>query len=160
MADIILAALIFVPLVITAVLKSNAALSFLVLCASFVLITFGSADLQDLPGHLDLRVDSSTLNLILVTLPLLLTLLLSRKAFAGSLKSVLHMATSLCTGFLLALIAVPLLNASSRADFANNSSWESLQKIQTLVIALGLVLSLFLIWFGGQSKAKHSKKHK
>ena len=158
MADIILAALILAPVIITFVLKSNAALAYLTLCAAFVLITFGSADLKNLSGHLDLRIDSSTLNLILLSVPLLLTLLLSRRAFSGQLKLILHLATALCAGGLLALVSVPLLNASSRADFAGNWAWTNLQKIQTPAIAAGLILSLLLIWFGGYSKrGKHHK---
>lgn len=158
MADIILAVLIFAPAVITFLLRSNAAMSFMTLSASFVLITLGSADLKDLSGHLDLHVDSSTLNLILLIVPLLLTLLLTRKAFSGQMKMALYLLTSLCTGGLLALLSVPLLNATSRADFANNWGWTNLQKIQTPIIAAGLILSLFLIWFGGFKR--HSKHHK
>src|SRR3954471_20968739 len=112
MADIILATLIFAPVIFILALKSNAALSYLVLCGAFTLITFGSADLRDLTGHLDLRLDSGTLNLILLVSPLLLTLLLTRKSFSGQIKTVLHSATALCAGALLALISVPLLNAS------------------------------------------------
>lgn len=158
MADIILAVLIFGPVAITFILKSNAALSYMVLCASFVLITFGSADLNNLSGRLDLHVDSSTLNLILLILPLLLTLLLARRAFSGHLKMSLHLLTSLCAGGLLALVSVPLLNASSRADFFNNWGWTNLQRIQTPVIAAGFILSIFLIWFGGFKR--HGKHHK
>ena len=160
MPDVVLATLIFAPLVFTIVLKSNAALSFLVLCAAFTLITYGSADLRDLTGRLDLHLDSGTLNLILLAVPLLITLLLTRKSFSGQLKSLLHSATALCTGTLLVLISVPLLNASSRSDFANNWGWINIQKIQTPIIAAGFILSAFLIWFGGHSKAKLHKKHK
>lgn len=159
MADVILAVLLFAPLVLTLVLKSNAALAYLTLSASFALVTFGNADLKNLSGHLDLRVDSSTLNLILLMTPLLLTLLLARRAFRklSSVKSILHLATALSTGGLLALVSVPLLNASSRADFANNWGWINLQRIQTAVIAAGFVLSLLLIWF---SHTKHDRHHK
>ncbi|HZP55483.1 MAG TPA: hypothetical protein VFB03_01800 [Candidatus Saccharimonadales bacterium] len=160
MADVILAVLIFTPAIITFVLKSNAALGYLTLCGSFVLITFANADLQELSGHLSLSLDSGTLNLILLVSPLLLTLLLTRRAFSGELKRVFYILTSLCAGGLLALIAVPLLNASSRTDFVHDWGWNNLQKIQALVIATGFVLSLFLIWFNGLSKRKAAKHHK
>lgn len=157
MPDAILALLIFAPVVLTFVLKSNAALGYLSLAGAFTLITLGSAELKDLPGHLDIRVDSSTLNLILLVVPLLFTLLLTRKAFVGQFKTLLHLATALCAGGLLALISVPLLNASARADFANSWGWENLQTVQAPVIAIGFLLSLFLVWFQRKPRAK---KHK
>ncbi|HSX18441.1 MAG TPA: hypothetical protein VLE51_03750 [Candidatus Saccharimonadales bacterium] len=158
MADVILAALILTPAVITYIFRSNAALSFLTLAGAFTLITFGSADLKNLTGHLDLRIDSSTLNLILLVLPLFFTLLFARRAFSGKLKLTLHLVTALLTGTLLALISVPLLNASARADFADSWAWANLQKIQTPIVAAGLILSLILIWFA--KHPKHDKKHK
>ena len=158
MADIILAVLVFAPVALTFFLKSNAALAYLTLCGAFVLITFGNADLKQLTGHLDLSLDSGTLNLILLALPVVLTLLLTRKAFSGQLKMTLHLLTALCAGGLLALVAVPLLNASSRADFVHNWGWNNLQRIQTLVIAAGFVLSLLIIWLGKHST--HSKHRK
>ncbi len=158
MADIILSILIFLPLALTILLKGNAALSFLVLCGSFTFITFGSADVAQLTGHLDLRVNSSTINLVILIAPMILTLLLCRRAFSGQLKSILHWVTALCAGALLALVSVPLLNDSVRADFNYNWAWDGLQKIQTPVIAAGFVLSLLLVWF--TLHPKHSKKHK
>lgn len=155
MADVILTILVFAPVVITLVLRSNAALSFFTLCASFVLITFASADIKDLTGTLNLQITAGTLNLILLTVPLLLTLLLTRKAFSGRLKQILHGLAAFCTGGLLALVSVPLLNASTRANFASSWGWENLQKIQAPLIAGGFVLSLFLIWFN--KRPKHRK---
>ena len=157
MADIILAALIFLPALITYFLKSNAALSFLALCGAFTLITLGSAELKDLTGQLNIQVDASTLNLIVLVVPLLATLLLTRKAFSGQLKTVMHLATALCAGGLLALVSVPLLNASARTNFADSWGWANLQKIQVPLIAAGFLLSLILVWF---NKARHGKKHK
>ena len=157
MADAALAVLVFTPVLLTYLLKSNAALSYLTLCGSFALVTLGSADLRELTGHLDLRVDSTTLNLVLLILPVFMTLLLTRRAFSGQLKTILHTLTALCAGGLLALVAVPLLSVSAAADFANSWGWDILQAVQTPLISAGLVLSLSLIWFGKKSKAKHHK---
>lgn len=157
MADVILAALIFSPVLLTYVLKSNAALGYLSLAGAFTLITLGSAELKDLTGHLDIRVDSSTLNLLLLMVPLLATLLLTRRAFRGQFKTALHLATALCTGGLLTLVSVPLLNASARTNFADSWGWTNLQKIQVPIITAGFLLSLLLVWF---HKAPRAKKHK
>ncbi|HEX5394826.1 MAG TPA: hypothetical protein VFW52_00495 [Candidatus Saccharimonadales bacterium] len=159
MADAVLAAIILVPLVLAWLLKSNGALAFLALAGSFTLITLGSAELQDLTGHLDIQIDANTLNLAVLGLPLLVTLLLTRKTFSDvkKFKPILHLTAALCAGGLLALVSVPLLNATARTNFADSSGWASLQKIQVPVVAAGLIISLLLIWF---QKQPHAKKHK
>ena len=158
MADVILAILVFSPLALTILLKSNAALAFLSLCASFVLITFASADIKDLSSNLSLQLTSSSLNLILLIVPVVLTLLLTRKSFSGPIKLTLQSAAALCTGALLALVAVPLLNASTRQNFATSWGWDNLQNIQTTTIVAGVLLSLLLVWAG--KLGRPSKKHK
>ncbi len=157
MVDAVLAVLIFSPLILTFLLKSNAAVSFLTLCGAFVLITFASADIKDLTGKISLEVSSSTVNVIILILPLLLTLLLTRKAVSGGIKLILHLAAAFCTGVLLALVSIPLLNQSLRTNFSNSWGWTNLQKIQTPIIVVGVLLSFLLVWAGG---FKHVKKHK
>jgi hypothetical protein len=157
MTDAVVAVIVLVPLAITFLLKSNAALAYLSLCASFVLITFASADIKDLTKSLSFQLNASTLNLIILILPVTLTLLLTRKTFSGSIKLVLHSVAALCAGALLALVSIPLLSLSTRQNFADSWGWINLQKIQTPVIAAGVILSLLLIW---SAKHPHAKKHK
>jgi protein-S-isoprenylcysteine O-methyltransferase Ste14 len=158
MPDVLLAILIFGPLAITILLKSNAAQAFFALCASFVVISFAGADIADLTKNLSFQINNTTLNLILLVAPLFLTLLIAKKSFSGPIKPLLNYAIAACTGVLLALVAVPLLSESARLNFANNTLWNDLQKIQTPAIAGGAGLSLLLTWFGKSSH--HSKKHK
>jgi hypothetical protein len=90
-------------------------------------------------------------------IPLLLTILLNRKAFSGGLMTFLHLVTALCIGGLLALTAVPLLNSSVNADFSSSWGWSNIQKIQTPLVSAGVLLSFFLVWFGHFKKKKHHK---
>ena len=158
MPNFLLAVLIFAPVAITLLLKSNAAQAFFALCASFTVISFAGADLADLTKNLSFQIDNTTLNLVLLVVPLLLTLLFSRKAFSGSHRLLLNLVIAFCAGVLLALVAVPLLSESARLDFAGNNFWNNLQKIQTPVIAGGAGLSLILTWLG--KSLHHPKKHK
>lgn len=158
MPDIILAVLVFAPLAVTFLLKSNAGLAFLALCASFTVISFSNIDIKDLTKNLSFQLTSSTFNLILLIAPYALSLLLCRKAFHGQLKGLLQYAAALCGGALLALVAIPLLNESTRINFANSWAWNDLQNIQTPVIIAGAGISLLLIWFGGSHSS--GKKHK
>jgi hypothetical protein len=126
MADAILAAFVLGPLLLTFLLKSNAALSFLALCAGFVVISFAGSDLQNLTGQLNFSIDSSLVNLFLLILPFVLTLLITRKSFSKKGGLVLHGLIALCAGALLALIGIPLLSESVRANFANSDLWTNL----------------------------------
>jgi uncharacterized membrane protein YozB (DUF420 family) len=158
MADVILAALVLGPLLLTFFLKSNAAMAFLSLCAGFAVISFASTDLENLTGHLDFSINSSVLNLVLIGLPLIFTLLLVRHAFTGKVGMVLHCLIALATGALLAVIAVPLLSDSVRANFADSKVWSDLQKVQSEVIGAGVLLSLGVVWVNGLKHHKPAKK--
>lgn len=149
MAEILLAVLIFGPLALTFFLKSNAALGFLVLCAGFVLSTSVIGDLKHLLSQLNLSTTSSTIGIILLTVPLILTLLATRGSAGRGIKFWLQLTSALCGGGLLALSVGPILSSSSQFDVTTSSFWTNLQKIQSEIIGTGALISLLLIWFGG-----------
>jgi hypothetical protein len=157
MAEILLAVMIFGPLGLTFLLKSNAALGFLVLCAGFVLSTSVIGDLKHLLSQLNLSTTSSTIGIILLTVPLVLTLLATRGSAGRGIKFWLQLTAALCGGGLLALSVGPILSSSSQFDVTTSSFWTNLQKIQSEVIGIGALISLLLIWFGG---FRHFGKHK
>ncbi|HLG90625.1 MAG TPA: hypothetical protein VI336_00455, partial [Candidatus Saccharimonadales bacterium] len=80
MNDAVLGAIILAPVLITLLLKSDAALGFLTLCAGFVVSTSAIGDLKRLLSETNLSVTESTLGLILLTVPLTITLLVTRKS--------------------------------------------------------------------------------
>jgi len=159
MADISLAILVFGPLVITFLLRSNAALSFLALCVGFVVSTSAIGDLKHLLSEANLSVTDSTLATILIVAPLVITLLLTRRAHTRGFKFWLQLAIALCAGGLLALSLGPVLNTSGQFDITTSRFWGDLQKIQSEVIGGGALLSLLLIWSKALKK-KPSKRHK
>jgi hypothetical protein len=154
----VLILIILAPALITYLLKSDAALGFLALCAGFVLSTSVVADLKHLLSETNLSLTDKTLALILLLTPLIITLLTTRRAAGKGPKLYLHILTALCTGGLLALSLGPIINSSSQIDLANSQVWDVLQNIQSIIIGVGALLSLILIWVKG---LKHSsKKHK
>jgi hypothetical protein len=160
MADILLGVLALGPLTITLLLKSNAALSFLSLCAGFVVISFAGTDLENLTGQLNFSINSGTLNLALLALPLLLTLLFTKKSYKDKPALIFHAAIALCAGGLLALVGIPLLSESVRANFAGSEPWSQLQHAQGAVIGAGVFLSLATVWLTSGKKHGGLKKHK
>ena len=156
MPDIALAVLIFGPLVLTYFLKSNAALGFLALCAGFVLSTSVIGNLKHLLSETNLSVTNDTLGLILLLVPLVGTLLLTRRTHSKGVGLLLQLAAALAAGGLLALSAGPLLATSSQFNVTSSSFWMDLQNIQAGIIGVGAFISLVLIWF---ASSKHPKKH-
>lgn len=147
MPDVTLAALVFGPLVITYFLKSNAALGFLALCVGFVSSTSVIGDLKHLLSETNLSVANDTIGLILLLLPLVLTLLLSKGFIAHRGPGfILQLAAALCTGGLLALSAGPLLSSSSQFDATSSSLWKNLTSAQAVIIGAGGLLSLLIVW--------------
>lgn len=156
MADIALGVLIFAPLVITYFLKSNAALSFLVLCASYVLNVSVIGDLKHLLSETNLSLTNETIGLTLIFLPLVITLLLSRRSTSHDLMLFWQLIAALALGGLLALSVGPLLASSGQFDVTSSKFWNGLNSVQAWIIGGGALLSLVLTWFGG---IKHAKKH-
>lgn len=158
MADILLGAMILGPLLLTYLLKSNAALAFFSLCASEILILYTVNDASQLFDQLSYTAPSSDLlNLGILFIPLILTLLLTRRSVMSGGKFLMHALPALCAGALLALLAAPLLSGTIQADFSNSQIWTNLIRIQAWVIGAGALSSLLLIWFGG---LKRYSKHK
>lgn len=155
MPDIVLATLIVVPVLITYVFKSNAALGFLALCVGFVLSTSVVGDLKHLLSETNLSVASNTLALALISLPYLFTLLLCRKTHARGPMLIANLVAALLGGGLLALAAGPLINAVSTINILDDNFWKQLIKYQSAIIGAGALLSLVLVWLS----PKHSKKH-
>jgi hypothetical protein len=160
MAEAILAAFILTPVILAFLLKSNAAYSFLALCAGFVVISFAGADLENLTGQLSFSINSGIINLTLLILPLLFTLLFTKGKAKAGFGRIIHLAIALCAGGLLALAGVPLLNESLRANFAHSDLWSNLKSIQGPVIGVGVLLSLIVTWAKALKKSKlKNKKH-
>ena len=158
MTDAVLVAIIAGPVLITYFLKSDAALSFLALCAGFVLSTSVVTDLKHLLSETNLSLTDKTLALILLLVPLVITLLTTRRSAGKGIKLYLHLLTAVCVGGLLVLSLGPIINSSSQVDLAHSGVWDKLQNVQSIIIGVGALLSLFLIWF--KSLKHSSKKHK
>lgn len=157
MTDALIIALILGPAVLTFLLKSNAALGFLALCVGFVLSTSVIGDLRQLLSEMNLSVTNSTLAITLLVLPLVLTLLITRKSNSRGFIRWLQLLAALLAGGLLALTAAPVINADW-LNLAKSDIWKNLLKIQSGVIGAGAFLSLVAVWFA--SSKSHGKRHK
>lgn len=158
MTDLILAVMIIGPLLVTFLLKSDAALSFLVLCLGFVLSISVIGDLKQLLSEQNLSVTKSTLGLVLILFPLVVTMLVTKGKAGKGFKFALHLATALCAGALLALSLGPVINTSSYVSLFDSQIWKSLYSIQSIAIGAGAIFSLLLVWQKALKKPG-KKKH-
>jgi hypothetical protein len=160
MADTLLAVLILLPAVLAFLLKSNAALGFLALCGGFATITLSGSDIEQLVGQTRITsLTSNNVDLALLTVPLLLTLLLSYKSVSSKNSRYFSVVPALCAGGLLAIVAAPMFSTALQVSVTNSKFWQDLKDLQAYVVAIGFLASLLLMWSGGL-KHGHSKKHK
>ena len=153
MTDVLLGALILVPVLLTFMLKSDAALGFLALSTGFVLSTSVIGDLKELLNQMNLSVTDTTIALVLISTPLVLTLLLTRKAHSMGLMLGFSLVAALAAGGLLALSVVPLIGDSAQFNLSKSEIWPQLQSAQAAIIGVGGLLSLLLVW------TSHIRKH-
>ena len=156
MPDVVLVALIVAPVLVTYFFKSNAALAYLALCVGFVLSTSVIGDLKHLLSETNLSITNDTLAMILIALPFLMTLVLSRHGTGRGAMFFAQLLVALLGGGLLALSAGPLINSSVSFNVLDSSLWTQLQKYQSAIIGAGSFISLALVWLGS---GHHSKKH-
>ncbi|MGA3150485.1 MAG: hypothetical protein ABSD10_02660 [Candidatus Saccharimonadales bacterium] len=159
MAELVLIALLAAPLVLTFLLRADAALGFLALCTGFTAATYASGSTQHWLSHLvssGQLLSGNAINLIMIAVPLAITLLLTRKHATHS-RFYLQIVPALASGGLLALTVGPLLSNWANINFSNLSIWNQLEKQEAIIIGIGTLVSLLLVWF---SRSHYIKRHK
>jgi hypothetical protein len=162
MSDALLVVLIFLPVVISFLLKSNAGLGFLALCGGFTAITLSGSDIQHLVGQTKITsLTSNNIDLALLLLPLFLTLVFTFKSIISKKLRYFSLIPALCAGGLLAVVAAPMFGSALQTNLSDASLWHKLEDIQSYIVAVGLISSLGLVWAASFSNGGHySKKHK
>ena len=155
MENVVLGAIILLPVTMTLFLQCDAAIGFLALCVGFVLSTSVIGDLKHLLSETNLSVTSDTLAILMLIVPYFLTLLIKGKAHTKGIMLISNMTVALLGGGLLALAAGPLIHSSDNFSIQGSSFWLQLIKYQSIIIGAGALLSLVLVWLGPAHKKKH-----
>lgn len=165
--DLILGAIVLVPVALLTFFKINATLVFLSLCLGDVLVQFVAPDansfLQLFSARVPDSVDSGndTVKIVLLLLPVILTAVFMVKTVKGHSRILLNLLPAAGVGLLGALLVVPLLPTELSLNIVDSSLWEQLQKAQNLVVGGSALACLFVLWLS-RPKAGHGKhtKHK
>jgi hypothetical protein len=166
-ADIILAAIVLVPVIILMFLRINAALVFLSLCLGDVMVQFIAPDANSFlalfSAHVPKGIDTgdNAIKIILLLLPVILTAIFMIRTVHGNSKLALNLLPAAGVGLLGGLLIVPLLPGSLSYNIIDSSLWSQAQQAQDLIVGGSSVVCLFVLWLQ-RPKAGSSKhgKHK
>lgn len=156
---VVIALLVGAPIVLIFLLRANAAVVFLALCAGSVLTKFISGDATNVFSSFIPANGSTNLSIIQLSLlyaPAFFTIVFMRKAISGA-KAMINLVPAAATGAVGALLAVPLLPGGVSHNITTSSVWSSLKQYQSVIVAIAVLISLFSLWY---NKPKHGKKSK
>ncbi|HUC95951.1 MAG TPA: hypothetical protein VMR76_03270 [Candidatus Saccharimonadia bacterium] len=159
--------LLFVSVIVLAVAlllsRTNAGLVFLALCAGNTLLEFAERNITYVSSQLEhfsliskYNVTQTAIKFIIIAVPVLLVIIFS-KHDQGKKKWPIQALPALATGFLAAIIIIPMLSISLQNSIATNRIWSRLVEYQVFVVAVGVLISLFVVIIS--SRSSHVSKH-
>lgn len=158
MTDALLAVLILALPVLTFILKSSGALTFLAVCAGLSMLTLAGHDINHFLSKVNLEgLGKDNLVLILLIVPAILTVFFTIRQSAGKVARLLQTLAALSAGLLLALTSGPSLSQAMGLDITKSNSFSYLQKSQAYIVIIGSLYCLILVWL---AKSTRGKKHK
>ena len=148
------------PIVLILVLRTNAAVVFLSLCAGALMVSYVGNDAGLVGSALgaSVSVGNSTAQLGLLFIPPLLSSFFLRHSMRGP-KTVINLLPAIAFGLVGVLLAVPLLPGGVRHDVTITQGWSMLIHQQEIVVIAGVLVSLIVLWFS-HSTTKDKKHHK
>ena len=162
--DVVLGAIIVIPIVIVMAFRINATLVFLSLCLGNILVQFVANDANSFltifsakNGHI--ANQNNTVKLILLLLPVVLTIVFMIKTVKGKSKMLLNILPAAGVGLLGALLAVPLLPPGLEHNIVRSALWNNVEQSQNLIVGASSVVCLFVLWLQ-RPKTGHDGKHK
>ena len=161
--EIILGAIIAVPVVLLMALRINAALVFLSLCLGDVLVQFVAGDANSFTSlfsssHAIQNVTSNdgVMKIAILLLPVVLTAIFMLKTVKGA-KLPLNILPAIGVGLLGALLVVPLLPPATSANIISSPLWTQVSRGQDLIVGVSALFCLLMLWL---QRPKHNKEEK
>lgn len=165
--EVILGAIVLVPVVLLMLLRVNAALVFLSLCLGDVLVQFTANDassyLTTFSGShtvTSVTTSNSNVKIGLLLLPVVLTTIFMIRTVHGSSRLLINALPAAGVGLLGSLLIVPLLPPSVAHNIIDSSLWTQVQRTQALIVGSSAVICLLVLWLqrpktGGHKHRKH-----
>ncbi|HET8671347.1 MAG TPA: hypothetical protein VFM05_12190 [Candidatus Saccharimonadales bacterium] len=160
--DITLIAALIVPMALLTVLRVNAAMVFLSLCLGYVLVQFVANDADSLIGFVAPDAESlsaSSLKLIMLFTPVVLTMIIMAFSIHGRLRVGLNALPAAATSLLTFLLAVPLFTPGLQYAIQSQNVWYEVHQAQALIVGAGALVSMVFLW-SQRRRAKHAEEHR
>ena len=147
--DVLLAAIVLIPVIACTVLRVNAVMVFLSLCLGDILVKYVASDANSLltlfaPG-ISNKV-TSFIQLIVLLLPVVLTSVIMMFSITNRTKVIVNILPAIGVGYLGVLLIVPLLPPDIRGSVQSATLWPEFVKLQSLVVGVVPSLGLFFLW--------------
>ena len=149
------------PTIVLVALRINAAMVFLSLCLGAVLVQYVAGEANSLITLFFDNADSvsaSTVQLVLLFAPALVTCVVTIFSIHGKLKVPLNVLPAVGASALGMLLTVPLLPSGVQSGLEEQAIWEQLVKAQALVVGVGALVSLAFLWTQRRSFKHHDKR--
>ncbi len=145
------------PAVLIVLLRSDAAVVLLALCAGSVLVDFIGSDTADFISQ-----NAQSLNgwayVGLMLVPALLSIIALRKS-VSSMKLPINLLTAVAAGLTAALLVIPLLPFDLQKQFTDNFLWGKMHQYQATIISASIAIALVSLWMTAHGGLKLRKKH-
>ncbi len=161
--DLALLVSLLAPALVMALLRINAALVFLSLCLGAVLVEYVAGEANSLITLFSKEagtVSASTMQIVLLLAPAIVTGVVTVFSVRGKLKVLLNIVPALAASALGVLLAVPLLPTGLRFELETEQVWRTLVQAQALIVGMGALVSLAFLWMQRGSFKHHDKRRK
>jgi len=150
--------LMLVPVLLIVLLRVNAAFVFLSLCLGDVLVQFTGNDAVSIftGASINAQLPASTIKLLLLLLPAVLTVLFMIKTVKSKQKY-FNVLPALGTGVLTSLFVVPQLPPGLSHAITHSNIWTQIQTYQSGLVAISTLICLLFLW---TQRPKHEKEDK
>jgi len=147
--------LLLLPVVLIVLLRVNAAFVFLSLCLGDVLVQFTGNDAVSIftGASINAQLPTSTIKLLLLLLPAVLTVLFMVKTVKSKQKY-FNILPAAGTGVLTALFVVPQLPPGLSHAILDSNTWSQIQTYQSGLVAISTLICLLFLW---RKSPKHEK---
>ena len=158
---VILALIMLVPALILVLFKANGGVAFLALCLGSILALAVGPDVSELlssfsPGNT--LVITQWTKVVLLLLPFVATLFLTKGNVHGTPKTIVNVVVSLAAGALLAVLVIPLLPSDLQIAVKGEALWKEVTNLYTAIIIIGSITSMAMLFH--DHRPHHEKKHK
>lgn len=144
---IALAGLVLLPFLFVLVLRANSSIAFLSLCLGSVLALHVAPDIADVitaASRGDILATTQWAQVVLVITPFVLATLFTRATVWGG-KQLLNGVNAFAAGALFALLLTPYLPLAWQNGIHSLVLWQQLDNLQTALLIVGSVISLFFL---------------